>query len=231
MISIIIPVYNEAEEIGKLIRYVKKQTKHHSVEIIAIDGGSSDNTIQEVITAGGLAIKSPQKGRAEQMNFGAKKAQGEWLYFLHADTYPPPDFPDAITQEICKGAECGCFRLQFDAAHPVLKFYAWFTRFNLDIFRFGDQSLFVKEALFQKIGGFREDLRVMEDQEMVRRLKKHAQFAIISKAVTTSARKYQRFGVFRLQLIFSIITALFYLRVSQEVLVHFYESFMKRSIR
>jgi hypothetical protein len=119
--------------------------------------------------------------------------------------------------------------LTFDSPHPILKFYAWFTRFDVDIFRFGDQSLFVRKALFQKVGGFNENLLVMEDQEIVSRLKSHAQFGIIEKPVSTSARKYQRFGLFRLQLIFTIIVVLFYINISQEVIAHFYKTYMASS--
>lgn len=226
MISIIIPAYNEADNIGQLIDFLSTHSKGEQTEIIVVDGGSDDDTVRMAQNHGARTITSPQKGRAKQMNFGADNARGEVLYFLHADTFPPPTFIAEIKDKMNRGFDCGCFRLSFDNRHPALRFYAWFTRFNIDAFRFGDQSLFAKKALFCKINGFNEKLLVMEDQEIVTRLKNHAQFGIIKKAVVTSSRKYQQFGVFRLQLIFSIIVVLFYLNISQEVLVHFYKTFM-----
>lgn len=226
MISIIIPAYNEEENIGRLIDFLSKHSMGDQSEIIIVDGGSTDETVRVAESYGARVLTSPQKGRAQQMNFGAKKARGEVLYFLHADTLPPSTFIADIKEKMNQGFDCGCFRLSFDNHNPVLRFYAWFTRFNIDAFRFGDQSLFVKKALFCQINGFNEKLLVMEDHEIVTRLKNHAQFGIINKAVVTSARKYQQFGVFRLQLIFSIIVVLFYLKISQEVLAHFYKTFM-----
>ncbi len=226
MISIIIPAYNEEKQIGELVSFLKSNSSGHKVEIFVVDGGSCDATVQVAQKHGARALISPQKGRAHQMNFGAQKARGEILYFLHADTTPPPTFLTDIKDKIQHGFDCGCFRLGFDYDHPALGFYSWFTRFDIDMFRFGDQSLFVKKALFCQVNGFNEELEVMGDQEVVSRLKSRAQFGIINKAVVTSARKYQRFGVFRLQLIFSIIVILFYLKISQEVIVHFYKTFM-----
>lgn len=226
MISIVIPVYNEEAKIGDLLSFLKAHNNGEQLELIVVDGGSSDGTVREAKSLGARVLESPMKGRANQMNFGAENARGEWLYFLHADTTPPPTFVADIKQKIKEGFECGCFRLKFDNTHPALRFYGWFTRFNIDVFRFGDQSLFVRKALFYKINGFDEQLLVMEDQEIVSRLKNHAQFGIIEKQVVTSARKYQRFGVFRLQFIFTIIVVLFYLNISQEVIAHFYKTFM-----
>ncbi|MCH2449881.1 MAG: TIGR04283 family arsenosugar biosynthesis glycosyltransferase [Gracilimonas sp.] len=224
MISIIIPAYNEEKNIGKLTAYLKENTASDKAEIIVVDGGSKDQTTAEAESAGAKVLNSPKKGRAGQMNFGAKHAKGDVFYFLHSDTRPPKTFVNDISRELNEGSQCGCFRLKFDQDHKILNFYSWFTRFDIDLFRFGDQSLFVKRELFEKTGGFDEKLMVMEDQEIVSRLKDHAQFSIISKPVTTSARKYQKIGVFQLQMIFSIIVCLFYLKISQETIVHYYRA-------
>lgn len=207
--SIIIPTLNEEESLSRLIPYLKKHTDRANTEIMIVDGGSKDNTIEIGRRCEVTVYPSPEKGRAKQMNFGSKKAKGDILYFLHSDTIPPKDFIELISKEIQAKNKAGCFQLKFDYDHPALRFYSWFTRFDIDFFRFGDQSLFVEKALFQKAGGFREDLLVMEDQEIVTRLKYYAQFSVVDEEVVTSARKYQRFGVFRLQSIFSIIVVLF----------------------
>ena len=226
-ISIIIPVINEERSLSGLLSYLKEHMDSRYNEIIISDGGSDDNTVEVAKNHGAQVYESPGKGRARQMNFGARKAQGDILYFLHSDTIPPKNFIELITKEIKTNYEAGCFQLKFDIDHPALRFYSWFTRFDVDVFRFGDQSLFVRKALFQKVGGFREDLLVMEDQEIVTRFKKYAQFSVVDEHVVTSARKYQRFGAFRLQLIFSIIVVLFYLEISQEVIANFYKSFLR----
>lgn len=226
MFSIIIPTYNEGKKVSGLISFLKKETGRDEVEIIVVDGGSSDNTIEEAEKAGAKVYKSPQKGRARQMNYGAGQANGSWLYFLHADTTPPASFIESLKRVRQSGAKGGCFRLKFDIDHWALKSYAWFTRFDIDLFRFGDQSLLVEKQLFEAIGGFDETLIVMEDQEIVRRIKKHARFRVIPDFVTTSGRRYERIGVFKLQLIFTIIVLLYYLGVQQETIVNFYRSQM-----
>ena len=121
-----------------------------------------------------------------------------------------------------KGFGAGCFRLSFDLQHPLLAFYAWFTRFDVNLFRFGDQSLFVKKSTWKKVGGFDESLIVMEDQVIISLLKKEAAFKIINKEVVTSARKYIQVGIIKLQLVFTVIVLLFYAGVDHKKIVNFY---------
>ena len=227
MISIIIPTYNEQESIGDLISYLKENCDKEKVEIIISDGGSTDLTKKIVQESSALLVESSKRGRGAQMNFGAKQAKGELLYFLHADTYPPKTFFSDIKNSVSKGYRAGCYRLSFDDNHPLLRFYCWFTRFNIDYFRFGDQSLYIEKNLFEVINGFNEQYIVMEDQEIVKRIKKKTSFKILSKSVTTSARKYRQVGIVKLQLIFTIILIRYYLGSPQEKLVSFYKSAIK----
>ena len=226
MFSIIIPAYNEESKIHEVVCFIKKATQEYDAEIIVVDGGSTDNTVKIAEKAGAKVYKAPQKGRARQMNYGAAQAKGSWLNFLHADTTPPVSFIESLKRVRQSGAKGGCFRLKFDIEHWALKSYAWFTRFDIDLFRFGDQSLLVEKELFVAIGGFDETLIVMEDQEIVRRIKKHARFRVIPDYVTTSGRRYERIGIFKLQVIFAIIVFLFYMGVKQETIVKFYRSQM-----
>jgi rSAM/selenodomain-associated transferase 2 len=221
MISVIIPAFNEEESIHDLIKYLFDNGKDH-IEVILVDGGSTDTTREVAKAAGANVIQSPKKGRAKQMNFGANHAKYELLYFLHADTYPPKTFVADIIAEHESGYESGCYRLSFDNDHPILKFYSWFTRFDFDIFRFGDQSLFVRKDVFEKAGRFDESLIVMEDQEIVRELKKVSKFNIIKKAVITSARKYEKIGFVKLQFRFTSVLTMYYLGVDQQKLIDFY---------
>ncbi|MEQ9309452.1 MAG: TIGR04283 family arsenosugar biosynthesis glycosyltransferase [Balneolaceae bacterium] len=223
MISIIIPAYNEAKSLPKLIAFLFSLSESKEIEVIISDGGSTDQTVELSKASGAIVVRSPKKGRAAQMNFGASVANGEILYFLHADSYPPATFTKDIEESLSRGYSSGCYRLVFDDPHPLLQFYSWFTKFDLDYFRFGDQSLFIKKELFTSLTGFNEKLLVMEDQMFVKKIKEKADFEILNGEVTTSARKYRQVGVIKLQLIFAIILILFYLGVSQESIIRFYK--------
>ncbi|MCW9708754.1 TIGR04283 family arsenosugar biosynthesis glycosyltransferase [Fodinibius salsisoli] len=226
-LSVIIPTYNEAEVIAKTVRQVFDKGNDLIEEVIVVDGGSSDETVSQAQQAGATVIDSPSKGRAAQMNRGAEHATGDILYFLHADSRPPANFAASIHRSITTGSDAGCFRLAFDDDHWLLTSYAWFSRFDIDFFRFGDQSLFIKREVFAQLRGFREDHIVMEDQEMVRRIKSDFSFTILDGAVVTSARKYHKVGILKLQLIFSLILTLYYLGVSQERLVGIYKGLIQ----
>lgn len=227
MISIIIPVYNEADQIVKTIVRTRQASTEHLSEIIVVDGGSEDDTVAAAKAEGVKVIKCP-KGRARQMNCGAKAAKGDILYFLHADTIPPQNFTTHIINACQNRALSGCFRLAFDYDHWFLKVHSWFTRFDVNAIRFGDQSLFVVSDVFKESGGFREDLFIMEDQEIIHRLKKYGKFKVINEPVITSARKYTDNGVYRMQGIFYRIWALYYLGYSQEYLLGLYKSLIRK---
>lgn len=224
-ISVIIPVYNEAPHIGQLLKYLRPLLQSNpEVECLLVDAHSPDRTA-DVVRAFAPEVRllqSPKKGRAAQMNYGAEQSRGDILYFLHADTFPPQQVFKQIRAALNSSVESGCYRLRFDDERLILRIYAWFTRFDLLPFRYGDQSMFVRKNVFEAVGGFREELIVMEDNEIMRLLRKRGRFVVLDKSVTTSARKYQENGFLRLQLIFSIIFMLHYAGASQDVLVRFY---------
>ena len=228
-LSIIIPTYNEAATIAALLAWLHQSTagQQPAPEIIVVDGSSTDATRQLARQAGATVLQAPRKGRAAQMNHGARHAQGTLLYFLHADSIPPPGFGQDLQRAVARGYGSGCFRLAFDSAHWLLRFSAWCTRLPLTAVRFGDQSLFVRRELFERIGGFREELLVMEDQEIIHRLRAQAPFFVVPKAVLTSARKYRANGVVRLQGIFTGIALLYWLGVPQRYLVRIYRRFIR----
>lgn len=228
MISIIIPAYNEAEQIANTINAVKKNAGLNNYEIIIVDGGSNDETVAIAKANGAAAFISNKKGRAAQMNFGASKAMGDILYFLHADSIPPQNFIQQIFSAKDKGFSSGCFRLQFDHHHCFLKANAWFTKFNVNAVRFGDQSLFVTKNVFEKSGGFREDLYMMEDQEIIHRIKKFGRFIVMNDVVITSARKYHDNGIYRMQAIFFRIWLLYYLGYPQERLLKLHKRLIRK---
>lgn len=223
-ISVVIPALNEEKTIGNVVRQAKNRASGNIGEIIVVDGGSHDATAEKAAESGAKVIGSDKKGRAIQMNAGAAKAVYPVLYFLHADSLPPFRFDQKIVEAVNRGHSAGCFQLAFDQDHPLLNFYAWCTRFDINAFRYGDQSLFIEKDLFDHIGGYEPGLQLMEDNVIVRRLKKETFFEIISDKVVTSARKYRTNGMIRLQLIFTLIYVLFFLGFPQERLVSTYRA-------
>jgi rSAM/selenodomain-associated transferase 2 len=200
-ISVIIPTYNEAENIGQLIKSLLRFGGKNLLEIIVSDSPQSrDNIAQIVEKNGAIFLKSPQKGRAFQMNFAAKLAKGDTLYFVHADTQIHQDYSQDIENALSQGYDFGCYRYKFDSNQFLLKINAFFTRFDKIWCRGGDQTLFISRQIFEKIGGFREDFLIMEDYEIILRAKEKYRFKIIPKNVIVSARKYQTNSYLRVQL-------------------------------
>ena len=221
-ISIIIPVLNEAKYIARIIGLLKENSNSKNIkEILVIDGGSSDLTIKIASPLGVEVIESP-KGRAKQLNFGAKVAQGDILYFLHVDTLPPQHFDETILKTVQTGNEAGCFRMKFDSSSRFLAFFAWFTKLNFKVCRGGDQSLFITKTLFEKSGGFNENYVVYEDNEFTDRLYNIVDFNILPRHVTTSARRYEERGEVALQYHYGVIHLKNYLGAGPEQLYEYY---------
>lgn len=221
-LSIIIPTYNEVAAIGLLLQYLQRHISP-GTELIVADGGSGDATCAIAKMHGARVLRCKQKGRGPQMNAGARASTGEILYFLHADTFPPEAFETQVKQAVQQGAGSGCYRLRFDFQHWFLRLNAWFTRFNIDALRFGDQSLFVRRDIFLQEGGFDERLHLLEDQEVIGRLRKKGPFVVLPQQVTTSARKYKAVGVYRVQAGYYLIYGLYRMGVPQEQLVQVYK--------
>ncbi len=191
MISIVIPTYNEQENIVRLIHYLKENSSESIKEIIVADGGSEDRTVELACQAGAIPVLFPDKCRAAQMNYGASLATGDILYFIHADTLPPSSFVKDIKKAVADGFGLGRYRTIFDSKSWLLKLNAFFTRFDLFMCYGGDQTLFIKKHLFTSIGGFSGEMRIMEDYEIVERARKKAKYKIIQKGTLISARKYK----------------------------------------
>lgn len=227
-ISIIIPIYNEVAAVHKLLLHIEKNVSQSiPFEIIVVDGGSTDNSREKVLENSNITLITTEKGRAKQLNVGARIATAEVLYFLHCDSFPPKDFDRFIMDQIEKGNKAGCFRMKFDYRHPVLMVSQWFTRINHISCRGGDQSLFVTKALFNEIKGFNEDYIIYEDNEIISRLYNKKQFVVIPENLITSARRYRENGVWRLQYHFTVIHLKRRLGHSAESMLDYYNKRIK----
>jgi len=222
-ISLIIPVLNEAEALQALLPYLQEHARPETLcEILVVDGGSSDGSTAIAEAHGARVIRS-ERGRARQMNAGARHAVGDVLYFLHADTFPPPGYDHLILEALARRPVAGCFRLAFDESGYFLDFFAWLTRLNWPICRGGDQSLFLPARWFADLGGFNEAYRIYEDNELTGRLYRRYRFVVLPQTVTTSARRYREIGTVRLQYYFAVIHLKKWLGSSPEALHRYYQ--------
>ena len=222
-ISVVIPTLNESGHISRLLGYLDAMQSPEILEVLIADGGSTDSTVPEAIEAGARVVHS-LPGRAVQLNAGARQARGRILYFLHADTLPPPGFGRMILETCRNGREAGCFRMRFDSESSFLDFFCWFTRINLPVCRGGDQSLFVSAPLFHQAGGFDEAYRVYEDNEFTSRLYRITNFTVLDAAVISSARRYRNRNMLALQYHFGIMHLKYYLGRGPEALYRYYSS-------
>ncbi|MDA9760299.1 TIGR04283 family arsenosugar biosynthesis glycosyltransferase [Flavobacteriaceae bacterium] len=231
-LSVIIPVFNEAQNIKRLLDYLI-ENKHDDVptEVIVVDGGSRDGSVEIVSEIASknkdIHILKSEKGRAKQMNMGAKKAKYKILYFLHADTFPPKNYNKIISKHIGNGASSGCFKMKFDSQHWWLVISGWLTHFNLKICRGGDQSLFVTKEVFNQLNGYDESYLIYEDNDFIAKLYKHHKFIVLPHWVTSSARRYKSNGVWQLQYHFLIIHLKWYFGASAKQLENYYIKHIK----
>lgn len=194
-ISVIVPVLNEEKSIAATLQALAHLQPH---ETIVVDGGSQDRTA-EIAAECGVKVIPSERGRARQMNRGARQASGEVLLFLHADTRLPPtafsDIAGAMGDPRYVG---GRFDVELDGKHWLLPLVGRLIsyRSRLSKVATGDQALFVRRAVFQRMGGF-ADIPLMEDIAFCRRLKGLGELACLRSRVVTSARRWEVDGVWR----------------------------------
>ena len=224
-ISIIIPTLNESGNIGHLIRFLKLNASR-PVQVIVSDGGSSDDTVSIAKHEGATVIKSPKKGRASQMNFGASFSTGNILYFVHADCLPPANYYEKITESVKQGYHLGRFQTKFKSRSILLKFNSFFTKFDWFICYSGDQTLFITAETFKKIEGFDEEMLIMEDYDIVTRARSQFRYAILSGKVLVSARKYETNGWLKVQTANRTIVKMYKKGFSHEILAAKYKQLL-----
>jgi rSAM/selenodomain-associated transferase 2 len=195
--SIIMPVVNEEAVLEKHLSHLVSQCSHHDCELLIVDGGSTDRTTEIAQRFGTVMIS--QRGRAIQMNAGAAAATGEVLLFLHADTLLPDDAFCAIEHALAaQDVVGGAFQICFNCNQWRYRLVAWTTNLRSRIRNIftGDQAYFIRTSSFNTIGGF-PDQPLMEDLEIITRLRNTGKVVLLPQYVTTSARRHEKMGLAR----------------------------------
>lgn len=196
-LSIIIPVLNEAAAIAGHLAALEP-LRARGAEAIVVDGGSDDGTIEQARALADRALAAP-RGRASQMNAGAKAANGDTLIFLHADTRLPDDADRLIHGALAVGGRVwGRFDVAIEGRHPLLPVVAALmnARSHLTGIATGDQAIFVSRDAFAAVGGYAE-IPLMEDIVLARDLKRLSRPACVAARAKTSGRRWETHGVLR----------------------------------
>ncbi len=226
VISIIIMTLNEEELIGGLLLSLRDI---EDTEIIVSDGGSIDRTCRVAGKYTDKIIRG-ERGRGRQLNAGAALATGDILWFLHVDTTPPDNFKHHILKTLEKpGVAGGAFTLEIDSDICSLKFISRVVELRSLIsgIPYGDQGIFVKRDIFDKINGFK-NIPLMEDIEFGRRLKKEGRIEILKPRIKTCARAWERYGVLRTTLRNWAYVTLFFMGYSPDKL---YNRYYRKNIK
>ncbi len=219
-VSVIAPTFNEATQIAHTLRRVREAGE---CEIIVVDGGSTDGTLDIVRPFADITLLA-ERGRARQMNAGARCASGDILLFLHADTLLPQDFSSLVQHALYKSHVVGGrFDVCLDAPGWPFRMIETLmnTRSRVTRIATGDQAIFVRRDTFEKIGGFPE-LELMEDIAFSRRLKRCGKIACLREQVTSSARRWQRDGIAKTIVLMWTLRLAYFLGVSPRQLKAFY---------
>ncbi len=210
-ISVIIPALNEEATIVAAIR----SAHGNAIEVIVVDGGSTDRTVRFALDAGAKVMRA-QRGRAQQMNAGAAIARGEVLLFLHADTTLPQDFDEAVLRDIKQPNVVACaFRLSIEAEGRSFRLIERAANIRSRIFQlpYGDQALFIRAEVFEKIGGF-PNLPIMEDYALIRYLRRAGRIAVSPLAVVTSPRRWIVRGIWQTTVVNQVCIVAYWLGIS-----------------
>jgi rSAM/selenodomain-associated transferase 1/rSAM/selenodomain-associated transferase 2 len=213
--SVIIPTLNEEYFIRKNLGSITN--KRNDVEIIVSDGGSSDETLNAAKNQGALIVHS-EKGRGLQLNAGASKANGEILFFLHADTSIPDNAFELLDEFFENKNNLLCrFALCFDVDHNLLKNYTYFSKFDTIFTRFGDSGIIIRKDFYDSLGGFKNYF-VFEDVDFLRRASKKTKIMLLNAEVKSSARKFVSEGLIKNQINSFVLFIKYFLGTDSSIL-------------
>lgn len=188
-IAVVIPCLNEAGAIRAAVASVWAD----AAEVVVVDGGSRDATAEEARSSGARVLNSP-RGRAVQMDAGARQTCSDWLVFLHADTRLDTGWAEAL-RRLTEGVVGGAFRFRLDSPRPRYRLVEAGVRLRCALLRlpYGDQALFVRREAYRAVGGF-GCVPILEDVDFVRRLRKEGRLGFPAVAAVTSARRWEERG-------------------------------------
>ena len=219
-ISVIIPALNEADNIAETLLSIGQG---NTIQVVVADGGSQDNTVSIAESLGAKVI-SVQPPRSKQMNRGAATATGDVLLFLHADTRLPKNFDRLILDSLAQpGVAAGAFALGIDAPTPALRLIERIANWRSRFLRipYGDQGIFMLSRVFHEAGGF-SDLPIMEDFELIRRLRRKGDIITLSASVLTSSRRWQNLGILKTTLINQLVVIAYYMGIPPKTIARLY---------
>lgn len=219
-VSVVIPALNEAQHVAATVASARRGSPR---EVILVDGGSSDDTVRLAREAGAAVVGS-RPGRARQMNAGAAHATGSVLLFLHADTLLSEGWKSAVSETLQRdGVAAGAFRFRIGGSFAGKSLVEWNTHLRSRWLQtpYGDQGLFLRRSLFEESGGF-ADLPILEDYELVARLRRRGRVVTASTPAVTSGRRWRELGVVRTTLINQWMVAAYHLGLSPHRLARTY---------
>lgn len=218
-ISIIIPVLNEAKILENTLSQLQSELGNH--ELIIVDGGSTDGSVQIAEKYGKIVISA--RGRAKQLNVGAAAASGDILVFLHADIWLESGALAAVETAISSGYVGGGFCQKIDGKNILYRAIEVGGNIRgkyLKVF-YGDSGIFVKRTDFEKIGGFPE-VPILEEMEFSKKLCELGQTTLVTPHIHISARRWKTKGIVRTTINNWLITLLYFLKFSPEQLAKLY---------
>ncbi|MCA1636694.1 MAG: TIGR04283 family arsenosugar biosynthesis glycosyltransferase [Acidobacteria bacterium] len=188
-LSIIIPTFNEAPVINQTLDAV--MSIRGPVEVIVVDGGSFDETV-EMVRGRGVMLITSERGRGLQMHAGARAARGCALWFLHADTYPSPESAGRIIEALRDPkVVAGNFGVRFDGTRRAARFLTWlYPQLRKLGLAYGDSAIFVRREAYEQVGGF-QPFPIFEDLDLVRCLRKSGRLIHLPEIVVTSSRRFE----------------------------------------
>ncbi|MBI5634817.1 MAG: TIGR04283 family arsenosugar biosynthesis glycosyltransferase [Nitrospirae bacterium] len=222
MISIIIPALNEEFQILRCIDSIRAED--FSGEIIVADGNSADRTRELALSRTGVMVIASPRGRGAQMNAGAAAATGATLLFLHADTLLEQGWSAELFSFFGDPSVVGgAFRFSIDNPSPKYRLVEAWVHMRCRLFRlpYGDQAIFIRRSVFRDLGGFKE-MALMEDVDIVRRMKKQGKLVMLKRRAVTSGRRWVSKGLLKTAAINQMTMLLYQLGVSPDKLARFY---------
>lgn len=222
-ISIIIPTLNEEDNIRKLLDNLKNLKG--DFEVIFSDGGSLDKTLDIIKDFGNYKIINSDRGRAKQLNNGAKESNNDILFFLHADSVIEENALIKIEDFIKNGNKVGCLKIKFDSKKILMNIFAVLSNLRVKYrnIAFGDQGIFIEKKFFEDIGMF-EDIPLMEDYKLSIKLKNICRIKYIDSYIISSSRRFEKNGIIKTALLMQKLQYMFRKGISIDKIANIYNS-------